>query len=276
MTSSPALIGFFTGIYVLSIAAYLGVWLQPPGHGNFERYYSNVYLTIMPFAGGIAGLLRLRGASSKPRRSVLIIFSIGLLVWAAGSVAWSLYNVRRIEIPYPSWADAGYFPQIFLWIVGALMMFKMARTNVIEEMKTPAAWVTAICGGIVTVLRWVRGNTFTPDATQDMIKFAFDVAYPVTEIIASALFVALVFGASSRALGTASHGTERAGYAFVVGTLILTAADFIFNFTTSLKPSSALAYYNGNWVDVVYLSAFYALSIGLALLPVNEPPMTWP
>lgn len=271
MLDARSAIAFLTGCYLVSLLGYAGVWIQSQaGPTGFANYYSNVYLVLMPLLGAILGFLRLRqqtAGSSRARRFVLASFSVGLLSWAAGGVVWSYYNFRFDEkVPYPSLADVGYLLQAVFSAIGILTMFKIAGTSPIDEVKKFWPLVTGIGGVVLAVMRWVHTD-LTPHGAAAMIKFVFDIGYPIVGVFNSTLIVAVVFGASIKPLCSANRSTEWACYALLVGTLLVTVGDFVFNFTTSLPAGSPLAYYNGNWVDFVYLSGLYALASGTVLLP---------
>jgi hypothetical protein len=195
------------------------------------------------------------------------MLSLGLVSWAFGGIVWSFYNLRfGDKIPYPSLADVGYLLQAVFSCVAILVMFKIAKTNMIREVKRFWPIVTGAAGLILTIMRWVH-TELAPSNAKEIVKFLFDIGYPIIGVFNSTLIVALVFGTSISRLCVGNRSTEWACYSLLVGTLLVTVGDFVFNFTTSLPDGSPLVYYNGNWVDFVYLSGLYGLSLGITVLP---------
>ncbi len=258
---------FITGVYFGVLLIFVAVWLQsPPCRNCFLNYFSNIYLAI-PFLGAVFGLIRMRRERLSILNSVynlaLLLFCMGILLWSLGNVVWMFHNfVLKTEIPYPSLADAGYLSNLVLWIIGILILYKIAGTNPFQEIATPVPIVLAIAGAIIWITLAVRGGQFDPSG--DIVKFFLDIIYPLGGVSNFTLLLAFVLGPSAEKIGLESHW---AIYFISLGILCNLVADFSLTFTTSLPAGHPFAYYNGNWSDFFYATAFYFLAMGVLLLP---------
>ncbi len=58
---------------------------------------------------------------------LIIFLGIGLLAQWFGLQIWTYYNlIAKVEVPYPSWADLGYFGLVPAYFVAALYLGKIS------------------------------------------------------------------------------------------------------------------------------------------------------
>jgi hypothetical protein len=259
-------------VYVISFAAYVGIWVTAGRCDTcFANLFSNNFLTFLALAGGALGLVRSHGAFKGPWRCPGIVptmLSIGLLTWSLGSMAWTYYNFsEQRSIPYPSWAEAGYFSQIVLTLVGILVCFKMTNKPMLDELLKPKGYITLAAGGVYFVMRAVRAKQeFESDG--DLVKFVFDILYPIGSTVNAILLLTFLFGVALHSFTWARKKMARSMTFLLAGSLLLGLADFFFNLGTSVPKTSLFAYTNGNWTDAIYLSGLFALSLGVLLFPL--------
>jgi hypothetical protein len=263
------------GLYVLFFAGYAGIWFTTGRCDRcFTNLFSNNFLTVLALTGGIFGLDRAKGADSGPWRCpalVVTLLSAGLVMWSFGSAIWTYYNFRYGRLtPYPSWADAGYFPQLVLTFIAILACFAMTNKPMLDELLKPKAYLTAAGGGLYMLFRAVRAKqTFESDG--DVLKFIFDVAYPLGATINAVLLIVFLFG-TALLVFTHTRKPLAASIRFLLaGTIFLGLGDLFFNIGTSVPKDSMFAYTNGNWTDAVYLSGLCGLSIGALWFPLETP-----
>src|SRR3989338_5731507 len=110
---------FFLGWFLL---LYLNGWTDTKWN-----YLSGTY-NIISFAGGFYGLFfvaRHWGGWKSDVGRAIIVLSTGLIVWGIGLAIYLFYNLAlQVEVPYPSWADAGFLPAYALWAIGIVMLSK--------------------------------------------------------------------------------------------------------------------------------------------------------
>lgn len=231
--------------------------------GQLENYIWVVVLTFVPIIGGINGLIIAKkwgGWSSIFGRSVIFI-SLGLLGWAFGDTVWSYYNIfQKVEVPYPSLADFGFFSMVPFWSLGMFFLFQAAGGK--YALKSLAGKVLLLflplVGFVLSYFLFLKDKTFDGGS---MLKSFFDIAYPLGDMITiSAALLVLVL--TARILG----GRMRVPIiVLILGFIFQYIADFSFSYT-----STTGAYFNGSWVDMAYLLAQFFVSFGLAGFLLKE------
>src|SRR5438445_4559375 len=109
------------------------------------------------------------------------LMSISAGLWSAGEVVWSIYEVGMgVQVPYPSLADAGFLAAVPFAVAGIRAFWSDARG-------TSAHWRVWFDGVIValalTSTAWGFGLRTVYASDEPLITKAFDLAYPVSEIL---------------------------------------------------------------------------------------------
>jgi hypothetical protein len=96
-----------------------------------KHVWSSAYWLIA-MIGGIFGITISRywqGRKSVFGRAILTI-SIGLFLQVFGQVIYNCYTLfTKVEVPYPSVGDIGYFGSVIAYIYGALLLTKACGLN---------------------------------------------------------------------------------------------------------------------------------------------------
>lgn len=229
--------------------------------GDVNYWYSFLF-GLLPLIGGLIGMFRSRvwgGLSSMLGRAVFFV-SLGLVCWGIGETIWSYYNFfKNVAAPYPSWADLGFAPSIFFWVIGVIFLSHASgawlRLKRSWHAKTYA--LLAIAG--LTVLSYyllvkvARDSTLVP-AGETALKVVLDIAYPLGDFLA-AIFAFLVLTLSFKYLG----GLYRwAIGAVLLGLGTMYVADFVFSYTTTVG-----TYYNADWGDLLLTTGLFLLTYGV-------------
>jgi hypothetical protein len=262
---------FLTGLALGVGIVFIAVWLQRPFCKDCTlNYFSNIYLVLALF-GALLGFVRLRNSRLKvtdPRRLAPTLFCVGLLLWSFGNMLWMSFNFLGGEpVPYPSVADAVYFPNLLFWTVGICILYKIAHGNPLQEMAALAPLLVAGCTATVWLMLVPRGGLPPLNSTEDWIKFALDVGYPIIGAINMALLITLILGPTFEKL---SLEMKKAILVILAGVFCMFVADIAFAWTTLLPKSNPFAYFNGNLVDALYATALYLLSVGMLLVPLTD------
>ncbi len=97
----------------------------------YLQVWSDFYW-ILALIGGINGIIianKWGGLKSLFGRCIMM-FSFGLLGQVFGNIIYSYDEVfLRIEVPYPSFADIGYFSTVLFYMYGAYLLAKVARVG---------------------------------------------------------------------------------------------------------------------------------------------------
>ncbi len=139
--------------YIVLLAWWIKLFVSGQQSG-FENYLFGAVYPILALIGGINGLLisRIYGGLSSVMGRGIIFLSLALLGQVAGQFMWTYYNIiAKIEVPYPSFADIGYFLVIplnclamwsFAKATGAKFTFRKIG-NSIQIILVPAVMVAA-------------------------------------------------------------------------------------------------------------------------------------
>lgn len=222
-----------------------------------EAYIFDWFYGLIGFSGAAYGIYiaisKWGGWNSVIGRG-LIFLPLGLLGQWFGLQVWSYFNVvAKVEVPYPSLADVGYFALIPAYALGALMFAQASGAKF--SLRTSGGKVWAFFIPFVALL--ISSALFLKDIGFDFsnpIKLFFDIGYPIGEIIpvAIALFTLTL---TKNLLG----GTMKIRILYLVGA-------FFFQFLTEyafLYTAGTLTYANGGWNDLMYASSYMVMSLGL-------------
>lgn len=224
-----------------------------PGSKHFYQAFFNTYQILPPLFAGICGLICHRyGQHSSPiRRMGWLLIAVGCLSWAAGQATWTYFEtIRGIEVPFPSWADAGYLANYPLLIIGVLLLFGSMPT----AGRARQLLDNAIAASSVGVLSWyfiVQRLWHQSDVSH--VGKLISISYPLGDI--AALFGAVVLLSSA---GT-NRLLRRPLYFLATGILLVTFFDTSFTWM-SLNGT----YQTGSWSD--WTVSFGWLSIGYSFL----------
>ena len=223
--------------------------------------YAYVFIYgLIPFSGGVLGLLSANkwGFLKSTLGKALIFLSLGLITWSGGETIWSIYNlVLKVEIPYPSWADASFIVSWPLWCIGILYLSSAtgAKFGLRAKMGKLQLVILPIVSLIISYyLLIVVARQGSLVSGGGLLKIFFDLAYPFLDVVILTLAL-LVYGLSFKFLG----GRFKWPVLIILsGFVINYFADFSFSYTTTIG-----TYYNANWSDLLFTIAMFVLRFGV-------------
>lgn len=222
-----------------------------------QAYLFDWFYGLIGLSGAVIGLhisfSKWGGWSSVIGRG-LIFLSLGLIGQWFGLQVWTYFNIiAKIEAPYPSLADFGYFALIPAYTLGALMFASAAGAKF--SLRTKSGKIGALFIPLIAlVLSYIL---FLKDVGVDLanpVKTFLDFGYPLGEIIP--VSIALFTLTLSRGL---LGGTMKSRILFLVGA-------FFFQFLTEyafLYTAGMNTYVNGGWNDLMYATSYTIMSLGL-------------
>jgi diguanylate cyclase (GGDEF)-like protein len=223
------------------------------GSKHFYHAFFNTYQILPPLFAGVSGLICYRrGHYSSPIRRVgWLAIALACLSFAAGQSTWTYFeSIRGIEVPFPSWADAGYLGTYPLLIIGVLLLFgSMPVAGRARQLLD-----NAIAAGSVGVLSWyfiIQRQWHQSDVP--LLGKLITIAYPLGDI--AALFGAVVLLSSA---GT-NRLLRRSLYFLATGIVLFTFFDTSFTWM-SLNGT----YETGSWSD--WTVSFGYMLIGFSFL----------
>jgi diguanylate cyclase (GGDEF)-like protein len=224
---------------------------------------SNVGLTVVPLVVAVACIrraLRLHGSL----RLSWVLLGASSAAWGVGQAIWTLYETGLgREVPFPSWADAGYLAAVPLAAAGLLVMPAASQSM--------AGFLRIVLDGVMVALAlfctsWilVLGPLFAAGG-DNLLSTILSLAYPVGDVVTITM---LIF-----ALLRARHGGEAARqplYLIGLGLTGIALADSGFVYLTSQT-----SYTSGSFIDIGWFAGFAVLLVAARrperLLPSVEP-----
>lgn len=249
-------------IYLILLIWWVKIFLSGVKSSD-ENYLFGFAYSFLALIGGLNGLLvsKVWGGYKSLVGKGIIFISLGLLGEWFGQTVWTYFNVaQRVEVPYPSIADIGYFSIIPFYALGMFFFAKAAGAKF--SLKTIRGKLILIIIPIVmgTVSYLLFLKNLSPSLS-DPIRTFLDFGYPFGEAIT--ISIALVtFGLSRGILG----GRMRNKILYLIFAFIV---QYITDYTFLYKAAAGI-YYNAGFVDLMYATSFAVMTIGLISLKSHE------
>lgn len=231
-------------------------------HATFGSSYG-----ILAAFGGIVGLAvsqRWGGLKSIMGKSVFL-FSLGLLLQTFGQIAYTVYiYVLKIELPYPSIGDIGYFGSIPCYAYGVYLLAKASGVRLsVQKLKGQlAAIILPLLLLLISYFMFLQGYEF--DGSNPMAIF-LDFGYPFGQAIYVSLAL-LTYLLSRNMLG----GIMRSKILFILFALVIQyLSDFSFLYLVQKG-----WWYVAGINDYIYLVSYFLMTIALIQLKTVSDNLT--
>ena len=226
---------------------------------NYWFGFAYALVALLGFLRGLHIFKKWGGFSSWVGKSILF-FSLGLFGEWFGQTVWTYYNaIAKIEIPYPSIADAGYFAIIPLYALG--MYFIAKSTGIKVSLQTFKGKFLVIV--IPIVIFSVSYFLFLKDLQIDIatpVKTFLDYGYPLGEAIVISIALT-TYSLTQGVLGGKMKNT-----------ILLLIFAIIFQYITDsffLYRVAKELYFNGDFVDFMYLTSFTIMALAINKFNMN-------
>ncbi|MEK7602962.1 MAG: hypothetical protein AAB459_01825 [Patescibacteria group bacterium] len=227
---------------------------------DFPRLLFGATYGAMALLGGIFGLMyaKVWGSLRSSLGRAILYLSSGLLFAEFGQIVFSYYNiVSKVDIPYPSLADLGFFGNIPLYILGGLSLAKVLGVR-ISIKKSPIKLLVGIFLPVVMLassyLLFLKNYDFT-DITN--LQVFLDFGYPLGQ--ATYVSIALVILLS---VGKMLGGVMKKPIMFL---LLAFIAQYIADLNF-LYQNYHDTWINGGYGDYLYLIAYFAMAVSLIII----------
>lgn len=224
----------------------------------FESTFAHVYGFISLF-GGIWGLVTAKkwGGFGSLMGKALGFLSIGLLAQFFGQFSYSLYFfVFKLEVPYPSIGDVGFFSSILFYIFGVWYLAQISGVKF--GLKTVLNKIQAVIIPLfmlmVAYYLFLKGYEF--DWSNPLTVF-LDFGYPFGQ----AFYISLAFLTyllSRNVLG----GVMKTKIIFILVALL---AQFLSDYMFLYQALNG-TWHPGGFNDFLYLISYFLMSIALIQL----------
>jgi len=218
---------------------------------------------LVPLFAGVSGisLSRKWGMLKSAMGRAVFYISLGLITWGVGETIWSYYILGlNVEIPYPSWADASFILSWPLWSVGVVNLSRATGVKFSLRRKQGKMLLFFIPLVVIALSYYLlfivaRGGVLELDT--DLIKLFFDLLYPIWDVILLTL-VLLIYGLS---LGFLGGRFKWPLTLLVLGFVVNYFADMGLSYTSTIE-----TFYNGGFVDLLFATAMFLLSLSTNML----------
>lgn len=244
-------------IFLYFIVLSWWVYLQVQDANTNDAYIFNWFYGLIALSGAVYGIniaIKKWGGWSSIVGKGLIFLALGLLGQWFGLQVWTYFNViAKVEVPYPSLADFGYFALIPAYALAAWMFAQASGAKF--SLKTSGGQLQALFIPLIAIV--IADILFLKNIGLDLsnpLKTFLDFGYPLGEIIPVSIAL-FTLSLSRNLLG----GSMRNKIIFLVGA-------FFFQFLTEyafLYTAGAETYVNGGWNDLMYATSYTIMSLGI-------------
>ncbi len=225
-----------------------------------ENYLFGLALGLFVIICGITGLTKSKnwGGMKSYIGRFIIFLSWGFMAWGVGTLTISYYNLALNQsYPYPSLADAAYILSWPLWFIGMYNLSKATGAkyrfrNTTGKLIAFLIIIFAFVASYYLLFTVARGGVF--EISGNYLKLFFDFAYPVGDIVIVTSSL-LLFGLSANYLG---GRFKTPILIIIIGFILNYTADIIFTYVNTVG-----TYHVANWVDMLYVTVFLLLAIGV-------------
>jgi len=224
-----------------------------PKENDLYGYFGTLY-GLIALWGGIWGLLISRhwGGMNSLIGKALIMLSLGLFAQEFGQIAYTYYIfVLKIDVPYPSIGDIGFFGTIPFYIYAAILIAKAAGVKFSLQSytnKLQAIIVPLIVLGFAyfTILRNY------PIDLSDPVGTFLNFGYPTGQAIYISIAL-LAYSLTRNILG----GVMKPKILLIIFAFFAQfLADYLFIYFHN-------NYYPGSILDYMYVIAYFLMSFGI-------------
>jgi len=241
--------------YLVLVIWWLKIFFSGSTEGD-ENFLFGFAYSFIPLVGGIYGLIiskKWGGFQSQIGKGIGF-FSLGLLGYWFGQTAWSYYNIiAKVEVPYPSVADFGYFSAIITYSLG-IFYFAKAIGIKFQLRKNKSKLFALIVPLIMLLVSYFFFIRDTEHDFSDPIRTFLDYGTPLG--LAIPISIAIIAYSLTRGfLG----GQMKSRILYIIAALII---EYITEFTFFYQAATG-TYYNGGFNDLMYATSFLVMSLGL-------------
>ncbi len=252
---------------------YIALFLRNTDH--YSNVHNQVFAAaygVMSLLGGIIGLIASKkwGGRKSALGKALLFFALGLFAQEFGQLAYSFYlYALKVEIPYPSIGEVGYFGSVLLYIYAVIQLAKVVGVKFSLKDRR-GKFIAAVLPLLLltgSYLFFLRDYQFDFSSVKSTLTVILDFGYPLGQ----ALYVAvalLTYILSRKLLG----GLMKNKILFVLFALLVQyIADFAF-----LDAAKAQKVFPAGANDFLYLVSYTVMALALGsfltlnLTPSNE------
>lgn len=255
MPTRQTLSSSFVVVLFVVLSAWWTILFFGGGSDQNNLIWAASYQSVAIF-GGVIGLIyahKWGGIKSLMGRA-MGFFSLGLLAQSFGQTVFSFYNlVLKVEVPYPSLADIGFFSTILIYVVALYFVGRVVGVRV--NLRTSAGRLQAVLLPLILLgasyLMFLYNYTFDWSAP---LRIFLDLGYPFGDAIYISIAI-LVWLLSRNVLG----GLMRRPIVFLIIALV---GQYIADFNFLYQAANG-TWINGGYGDYLYLVAYFLMALAI-------------
>ena len=220
-----------------------------------KHIWSSAYMFIS-IIGGVFGLIisKYWGGYKSIIGKAILCFSVGLFLQSFGQFVYNYYTLFvKIETPYPSLGDFGYFGSIIAYIYGVSLLGRAVGLKFFSQISINQilAIVLPLLMLVFSYFFFLRDYQF--DWSKPLTIF-LDFGYPLGQAtyVSLALLVLIV---SIRSLGGMM---KRPVLLLIFALLVQYLCDFNF-----LYQANRGSWYAGSWGDYLYAVSYFIMTLAI-------------
>lgn len=215
-----------------------------------------IFQNFIPLISGVyylrLGFNQWRSLNDDLGKSI-VFFSLGLLSASFGMGIFAYYNhILKISIPYPSWADIGFFSVIPFYILGTIYFSRSVGVKLSWSSIKNKPTLVVIPFALLVFCYFLFLKNVTVDFSRP-VKTFLDFAYPLGEIVP----ITIALFALKMVKVTDGRIRERILY-LIFALVIQYLTDYSFLYTAGKG-----LYYDGSFIDLIYTTAYVAMGLTL-------------
>ncbi|MES2315122.1 MAG: hypothetical protein V4486_00075 [Patescibacteria group bacterium] len=220
-----------------------------------RQIFGGIY-TVMALFGGIAGMKVSRnwGGYKSLVGKAMLIMSVGLFLQTFGQLFNSYWNIfQKVEIPYPSIGDIGFFGSVLAYIYSSFLLSKIGGGKFSLKLVKNKIWAAIIPVAIlfISYFLFLQGYEFD---WSNKLKILLDFGYPLGQALYISIAI-LAFLISRNMLG----GIMKKPILFLLFALVMDyLADFVFLYQVGHG-----TWYTGGIDDYLYFVSYFVMSLAL-------------
>ncbi len=269
---------FLTGLYIAVLVWWLSIYLSDSREGIFNAIFSLFWGLFLVFGGGVVCLLVIFHVKYKFKFDIklsLVLLGIGVCLWGLGNVIWALFSVLfKIEVPFPSVADVLFtasYPVLFYGFVGIFYPRSLKYAHGVFELLFDRRGIGLLASLIVPSVILLSLNGYVSSLSLfglPLLKVVLNIYYLGFDLLIIGVMFLSLFTRRYLKYGGVESGRNLIYLVFTC--LVLTIADIRF-----LLLSLSGTYFNGDVVDILYVTAFFFAIVGMFQVLRKEFPMTF-
>jgi len=231
--------------------------IRGSGINDFTNQVFGQFYGLMALVGACFGFVISKkwGGFKSAIGKALIAFSIGLLLQEFGQLSYTYYIlVDKIEIPYPSLGDIGYFGSIIFYIYGVLMLAKASGVHTTFNTWKGRFVAVGLPVLFLGLAYWSFLSGQYNFGSENILAMMLTFGYPLGQAVY--ISIALTTIVLSRGL---LGGIMKSKVEFIlIALMVQFAADYTFLYQTKMGTWTA-----GGINDFMYLVAYFVMTIAL-------------